>query len=98
MTRTKFQSKVVPIVINLGEVMQAVLVDGLGSVSLVDGVVRLSLVAFAQEQGGAASPKVEQVSSIALSMPALTRFHDQLGDAIQKLIDQGALSRDTPSS
>ena len=78
--------------------MQAVLVDGLDSVSLIDGVVRLSLVAFAQDQGGAASPKVEQVSSIALSMPALTRFHDQLGDAIQKLIDQGALSRDTPSS
>lgn len=78
--------------------MQAILVDGLGSVSLVDGVVRLSLVAFAQDQGGAASPKVEQVSSMALSMPALTRFHDQLGDAIQKLIDQGALSQDIATS
>jgi hypothetical protein len=78
--------------------MQAVLVDGLGSVSLVDGVVRLSLVAFAQDQGGAASPKVEQVSSIALSLPALRRFHDQLGDAIQKLIDQGALSQDIATS
>ena len=78
--------------------MQAVLVDGLGSVSLVDGVVRLSLVAFVQDQAGAASPKVEQVFAIALSLPALTRFHDQLGDAIQKLIDQGALAQDTETS
>ena len=78
--------------------MQAVLVDGLGSVSLVDGVVRLSMVAFVQEQGGEGSSKVEQVFAIALSLPALTRFHDQLGDAIQKLIDQGALAQDTETS
>lgn len=78
--------------------MQAVLVDGLGSVSLVDGVVRLNMVAFSQDQAGAASPKVEQVFTIALSLPALTRFHDQLGDSIQKLIDQGVLTQHKLSS
>lgn len=78
--------------------MKTVLADGLESVSVIDGVVRLSMVAFNQDQIGTASPKVEQVFTLALSLPALTRFHDQLGDAIQKLIDQGVLTQESAIS
>lgn len=69
--------------------MQTIYADGLGNVTLIDGVIRIDLVSLTQVDKEKAD--VSPVALLALSVPGLMRFHDQLGKAIEGLKQQGAL-------
>ena len=69
--------------------MQTMYADGLGNVTLIDGVIRIDLVSLTQVDKEKAD--VRPVGLLALSVPGLMRFHDQLGKAIEELKFQGAL-------
>ncbi len=69
--------------------MQTIYADGLGNVTLIDGVIRIDLVSLTQVDKEKAD--VRPVGLLALSVPGLLRFHEQLGKAIEELKQQGAL-------
>ena len=69
--------------------MQTMYADGLGNVTLIDGVIRVEMVMLAQVEKEKAD--VRQAGLLALSVPGLMRFHEQLGKAIEELKQQGAL-------
>ena len=69
--------------------MQTIYADGLGNVTLIDGVIRIDLVSMTQVDKEKAD--VRPVGLLALSVPGLMRFHEQLGKAIEELKQQGAL-------
>jgi len=67
--------------------------DGLANIQLIDGVVRCDLVNMLpgdKEQQFNLRP----VATLALSLPALMRTHEQLGSAINALIEKGLLKKE----
>jgi hypothetical protein len=69
--------------------MQTLYADGLGNVTLIEGVIRIELVSLTEVDKEKAN--VRPVGLLALSVPGLIRFHEQLGKAIEGLKQQGAL-------
>ena len=69
--------------------MQTLYADGLGNVTLIDGVIRIELVSLTEVDKEKAN--VRPVGLLALSVPGLIRFYEQLGKAIEGLKQQGAL-------
>ncbi len=66
--------------------------DGVGSVVIVDGVVRLELVTISPDS----SSKLERRSAgmLALSIPGVVRLHGELSKAIEKLVADGVLRKE----
>ena len=71
--------------------MQTIYADGVANITLIDGVVRLDLVNILQIQKEKAN--IRPVASLALSLPALLRTHEQLSRAINKMVEEGILKR-----
>ncbi len=76
--------------------MQTIYADGVANITLIDGVVRLDLVNILQIEKEKAN--IRPVASLALSVPALLRTHEQLSRAINKMVEEGILKKsDTPA-
>ncbi len=76
--------------------MQTIYADGVANITLIDGVVRLDLVNILQIEKEKAN--IRPVASLALSVPALLRTHEQLSKAINKMVEEGILKKtDTPA-
>ena len=76
--------------------MQTIYADGVANITLIDGVVRLDLVNLLQIEKDKAN--IRPVASLALSVPALLRTHEQLSMAINKMVEEGILKKtDTPA-
>ncbi len=76
--------------------MQSLYTDGIANIRLIDGVIRLDLVNIQElAQDGA---KLQSVGTLALSLPGLLRTHQQLGEVIAKLAEQGLIQKTSPAA
>lgn len=71
--------------------MQTIYSDGVANITLIDGLIRLDLVNITQVEQDKAS--VRPVAAVAMSLPALIRTHDQLSQAINKMVEDGILKK-----
>ncbi|NTV06358.1 MAG: hypothetical protein HGA59_07625 [Chlorobiaceae bacterium] len=72
--------------------MQTFYADGVANITLIDGVIRLDLVNITQVEKEKAN--IRPIASLALSLPALIRTHEQLTQAINKMVEDGILKKD----
>ena len=66
-------------------------VDGIGAISLADGVVRFDLMSITSIQDGKAV--AARSGGLAMSLPAMIKVHDQLGQMINELVQKGVLQK-----
>ena len=66
-------------------------VDGIDSISMVDGVVRFELVTISQINGDKA--QANKVGGMAMSVQGFVRTYDQMTQWINKLVEQGGLKK-----
>ncbi|HWR01876.1 MAG TPA: hypothetical protein VN371_08400 [Chlorobaculum sp.] len=76
--------------------MQTLYADGIANMILVDGVVRVDLVNITQIENEKSN--VRPVGTIAFSIPALIRTHEQLGKIIEKMVEDGILTKNDPQA
>ena len=74
--------------------MQTIYTDGLANIAFHDGVVRLELVTTRQVEKD--KQEMTPAGSVAMSLPALLRVHDQLGKAIENMVERGILTKKAP--
>ena len=74
--------------------MQTIYTDGIANIAFHDGVVRLELVTTRQVDKD--KQEMAPAGSIAMSLPALLRVHDQLGKAIENMVERGILTKKPP--
>ncbi|MCE1274802.1 MAG: hypothetical protein HGB01_04325 [Chlorobiaceae bacterium] len=71
--------------------MQTIYADGIANMSLIDGVIRIDLINITQVDQE--KTNVSSVGTLAMSVPALLRTHDQLSKMINKMVDDGILTK-----
>jgi len=71
--------------------MESIYTDGVSNVSLVDGVIRLDLIKIVQVEKDKVN--LQPVGMLAISLPAFLRLHEQLGNTIDKLVEQGVIKK-----
>ena len=71
--------------------MQTIYTDGIANIAFHDGVVRLELVTTRQVEKD--KQEMTPAGSVAMSLPALLRVHDQLGKAIENMVERGILTK-----
>ncbi len=77
--------------------MQTIYADGIANITLIDGVIRLDLVNITQIEKEKAN--IRPVGALAMSVPAMLRTHEQLSQAINKMVEDGILKKnDTPQT
>ncbi len=72
--------------------MQTLYADGIANIRLIDGIVRLDLVNIqniAQDQQATLQP----AATLAMTLPALLRTHQQLSAVLDKMVEQGLLKK-----
>lgn len=74
--------------------MQSIYADGVANAALIDGVVRLDLMSLTQIENEKAQART--VGSLAVSLPALLRIHEQLGRVVEDMVKQGVLTKREP--
>lgn len=74
--------------------MQTIYADGIGSISLIDGVFRLDLITITEIDKEKEKASVHPVGVVAMSPSGLLRSHQQLTETINKLVEQGILKKD----
>lgn len=72
--------------------METTYADGIANMILVDGVVRVDLMNVTSVEQGK-EPNTRPVRTLALSLPALIRIHDQFGKMIDKMVSDGILTK-----
>jgi hypothetical protein len=76
--------------------MQTIYTDGIANIAFHDGVVRLELVTTRQVDKD--KQEMTPAGSVAMSLPALLRVHDQLGKAIENMVERGILTKKPPEN
>ena len=71
-------------------------VDGIGAISLADGVVRFDLMSITSIQDGKAV--AARSGGLAMSLPAMIKVHEQLGQMINELVKKGVLQKNEPQA
>ena len=74
--------------------MQTIYTDGVSNIAFHEGVVRIELVTTRQMDND--QREMISAGSIAMSLPALLRIHEQLGKAIENMVDKGLLTKKKP--
>jgi hypothetical protein len=74
--------------------MQTIYTDGIANIAFHDGVVRLELVTTRQVDKD--KQEMTPAGSVAMSLPALLRVHDQMGKAIENMVERGILTKKAP--
>jgi hypothetical protein len=72
--------------------MQTIYADGIANMILVDGVVRFDLVNVISIEKDK-EPNVRPNATVALSLPAVIRIQDQLTKMIDKMVQDGILTK-----
>lgn len=75
--------------------MNTIYADGVANVALIDGVVRLDLMSLTQIENEKAQARV--VGSLAVSLPALVRIHEQLAKVVEDMVQKGVLTKREPT-
>ena len=73
--------------------MQNIYADGIANIRLIDGIVRLDLVQINELDQDTA--KAQAVGTLAMSVQALLRTHQQLSAVLEKMVAQGLLKKET---
>lgn len=71
--------------------MQTIYADGIANMSLIDGVIRIDLINITQVEQE--KTNIAPVATLAMSVPGLLRTHDQLSKMINKMVEDGILTR-----
>jgi hypothetical protein len=71
-------------------------IDGIGHISITDGVVRFDLVGLVP--GDADKMVPTKVGGMAMTMPGFLRTVEQLNQVVNKLLEQGVLKRNEPQT
>jgi len=71
--------------------METIYADGISNITLIDGVIRFDLVNITRLEKDKAD--IRPVGALALSVPALLRVHEQLSQAINKMVADGILKK-----
>jgi hypothetical protein len=71
--------------------MQTIYTDGIANISFHDGVVRVELITTRQVEKD--KQEMTPAGSVAMSLPALLRIHDQLGKTIESMVERGILTK-----
>jgi len=71
--------------------MQTIYADGISNITLIDGVIRFDLINITRLEKDKAN--IRPVGALALSVPALLRAHEQLSQAINKMVADGILKK-----
>lgn len=71
--------------------METIYSDGVANITLIDGVIRMDLVNVTKIEEG--KTNVRPVGAVAMSLPAMLRTHEQLGKAINKMVEDGILKK-----
>jgi len=71
--------------------MQTIYADGIANITLIDGVIRVDLVNITQIEKEKAN--IRPVGALAMSVPAMLRTHEQLSQAINKMVEDGILKK-----
>ena len=66
--------------------MQTIYTDGIANIAFHDGVVRVELITTRQVEKD--KQEMTPAGSVAMSLPALLRVHDQLGKAIENMVER----------
>ena len=74
--------------------MQTIYADGVANVALIDGVVRFDLMSLTQVENEKAQART--VGSLAVSLPALLRIHEQIGRVVEDMVKKGVLTKREP--
>lgn len=75
--------------------MQTIYADGIANMTLIDGVIRVDLINITQVEQE--KTNVAPVGTLAMSVPALLRTHDQLTKMINKMVEDGILTKNEPN-
>jgi hypothetical protein len=71
--------------------MLTIYTDGIANIAFHDGVVRVELITTRQVDKD--KQEMTPAGSIAMSLPALLRVHDQLGKTIENMMERGILTK-----
>jgi len=77
--------------------MQTIYADGIANMLLGDGVVRFDLVNVTSVEKDK-EPNVRSNATVALSLPAVIRIQDQLTKMIDKMVEDGILTKNNPAA
>jgi hypothetical protein len=69
-------------------------IDGIGNISLSDGVIRFDLVGLEQVSGD--KPEAVKIGGMVMTLPGFLRTVDQMNQVINKMVEQGVLKRNEP--
>lgn len=65
--------------------------DGVANVTLIDGVVRMDLVNILKVEGD--KTNLAQVGTVSMSIQGFLRTYEQLGQVINRMVEQGVLKK-----
>ena len=68
--------------------------DGIGNITLMDGIVRFDLVEL--RTGVDNKPVPRHSASLAMPLPGFLRAVDQMNQVVNRLVEQGVLTRKPP--
>lgn len=68
--------------------------DGIGNITLIDGIVRLDLVDL--RTGADNKPAPTHSATLAMPLPGFLRAVDQMNQVVSRLVEQGVLTRNAP--
>ena len=69
--------------------------DGIGNITLMDGIVRFDLVEL--RTGPDNKPLPTRSGSLAMPLPGFLRAVEQMNQAVNRLVEQGVLTRNAPA-
>lgn len=68
--------------------------DGIGNITLIDGIVRIDLVEL--RTGADNKPVPTHSATLAMPLPGFLRAVDQMNQVVNRLVEQGVLTRNAP--
>uniref|UniRef100_Q3APV0 Uncharacterized protein n=1 Tax=Chlorobium chlorochromatii (strain CaD3) TaxID=340177 RepID=Q3APV0_CHLCH len=71
--------------------MQTIYADGVANIALIDGIIRFDLVNITKMEKE--NVNLRPVAPVAMSVTGLLRMHDQLSQAINKMVEDGILKK-----
>jgi hypothetical protein len=71
--------------------MHTIYTDGIANIAFHEGVVRVELITTRQVDQD--RQEMMPAGTVAMSLPALLRVHDQLGKAIENMAERGILTK-----
>ena len=71
--------------------MHTIYTDGIANIAFHEGVVRVELITTRQVDQG--KQELTPAGTVAMSLPAMLRVHDQLGKAIENMAERGILTK-----